>query len=207
VLLGAIGCDIYRTPCEEPVYGPVGDVALIVSQREPANAKYVHLVTFEMGEVSETLQGYMILRAPDALRIYGMTETGQEAFDVASVRGKVTKIYHAPFVKDDRVLDLIVGAAAKIFLERPRQRVTSSEWDEGGVSWYWAGPNVDLHWIQGEKFSACFMDWSTEEGVYAPRRIHFHSEEGPQPYDLRMKLLKASVLPAPPPDSMFERPK
>lgn len=214
--LVALGCSA-RPPCEEAITGPLGDVALIASNVEPANVKLVHLVTFEMGPVSETLQGYMILRAPDALRIYGMAETGQEAFDVAVLRGKVTRVYRAPFLKDDRVLDQIVHAAEKIFLIRPYWGpelgwcVASLERRENGfllkngwVDIFYAGPNLDLRWLQGEKFSACFMDWSREGGVYAPRRIHFHSDEGPYPYELRMKLTKATLLSAPPPDSLFE---
>lgn len=216
VIVLVLGCSS-RPPCDEPTPGPLGDIALVDSRREPANVKLVHYVSFEMGPIQETLTGYMIVRAPDALRLYGMSETGQRAFDVAVVRGKVNRIYRAPFLKDDRILDQIAGAAEKIFLGRPMygrafgidRRDEGYVVHEGGgaVEWFWAGPNVDLRWLRGDKFSACFMDWTTDNGVYAPRRIHFHSEEGRYPYDLRMKLVDAKLLPASPPDSLFEAPK
>jgi hypothetical protein len=210
VLALVLGCST-RPPCDEPTPGPLGDIALVVSSVEPANARYVHLVTFEMGPVSETLEGYMLLRAPDALRIYGMTETGQKAFDVAVLQGKVTRLYRAPFLKDDRVLDLVAQAAVKIFLLRPRSTVGVAPSNggyalsEGEASFFWAGPRPDLRWLAGKRFSACFMDWSDVEGVRAPRRIHFHSDEGPYPYDLRMKLLRASALGGPAGDEVFRK--
>jgi len=206
-LVALVGCSS-APPCDEPLDEPPGDIALIGSHVEPANVKLVHYVSFDMGPVHETLTGYMILRAPDALRIYGMSETGQKAFEVSSLRGKVVRIYRAPFMKDDRILDLIVAAAEKIFLLRPggreaRRAARGYEASERGVRYFWAGRELHLRWLQGEKFSACFMDWSTESGVYAPRRIHFRSEEGPYPYELRMKLVDAKLLAAPAPDSLF----
>jgi hypothetical protein len=194
VIVIAIGC-ASRPPCDEPLDEPPGDVAQIASHVEPANVKLVHYVSFDMGPVQETLTGYMILRAPDALRLYGMSETGQKVFDVALLRGRVTRLYRAPFLKDDRLLDFVVAAAEKIFLLRPPRP---------GVEFFHGGRAMHLRWLKGEKFSACFMDWSSDGGVYAPRRIHFRSEEGPYPYELRMKLIDAKVLPAPPPDSLFE---
>ncbi len=211
VIVIVIGCSS-RPPCDEPTPLPLGDIALVVSRAEPANAIYRHLVTFEMGPVSETLVGYMILRAPDALRIYGMTETGQKAFDVASLKGKVTRVYRAPFLKDDRVLDIIIEAAEKVFLLRPRTTVGVARSEDGytleqdDLTWCWAGPRSDLRWLKGEKFSACFMDWSDEGGVEAPRRVHFHSDEGPYPYDLRMKLLLVTPLGSPSSDETFAPP-
>jgi hypothetical protein len=182
--------------------------------------------------MQESLTGYMILRAPDALRLYGMSETGQKAFDVAVLRGKVTRLYRAPFLKDDRVLDLIADAAQKIFLLRPvRDHRLTNGWavpiisgkqtghsygdgyverDPGnvpGVEWFWAGRETHLRWLQGDKFSACFMNWTSENGVYAPRRIHFRSEEGPYPYELKLKLIDSKLLPNPPLDSVFEAPR
>ena len=117
-----------RPPCEEPILGtPPPDTTIVASHEEPPYAKEVHLVTFQMGPVLETLEGFMVLRAPDALRLYGMSETGQEAFDVAWVGtagvGRVERIYRAPFLKDDVVLDSIASAAAKIFLLRPLANV------------------------------------------------------------------------------------
>lgn len=205
----ALGC-ASRPPCDETLAGPHGDPAQISSHVEPANVKLVHYVSFEMGPVQESLTGYMIVRAPDALRLYGMSETGQKAFDVALLRGKVTRIYRAPFLQHDAILDLIAKASEKIFLLRPKTTTPLERTDdglvrtEGGVTWCWAGPDMHLRWVKGEKFSACFMDWSSESGVYAPRRIHFRSEEGQYPYELRMKLVDSKLLPAPPPDSVFE---
>jgi hypothetical protein len=207
------GCSA-RPPCEEPVLGtPPPDTTITATHREPAYAKEVHLVTFEMGPVVETLEGFMVLRAPDALRVYGMTETGQEAFDVAWVGtagvGRVERIYRAPFLKDDAVLDSIANAAAKIFLLRPPEGTPYERTERGftrsvaGVTYFYGGTELHLSWLQAEKFSACFMDWSSENGFYAPRRIHFHSEEGPHPYDLRMKLVRATRLPGPPAESTF----
>ncbi len=179
----------------------MGDVALIDSNVEPANVKLVHYVSFEMGPIQEALTGYMILRAPDALRLYGMSETGQKAFEVAVLRGKVTRLYRAPFLKDDRVLDLIADAAQKIFLLRKGHPSRSD------VEWFWGGRAMHLRWLKGNRFSACFMDWSSENGVYAPRRIHFRSEEGQYPYELKMKLIDSKLLPNPPPDAIFEAPR
>jgi hypothetical protein len=190
----------------------LGDIAFIVSRAEPANASYQHLVTFEMGPYSETLLGYMVLRAPDALRIQGMAETGPKAFDVAVRAGKVTRIYRAPFLKDDRVLDLIADAAAKIFLLRPATTTGLFRAHDGymveqdDMTFCWAGPRCDLRWLKGKNFSACFMDWSDRDGVRVPARIHFHSDEGPYPYDLSMKLNRVSALALPPPDETFAPP-
>jgi hypothetical protein len=212
VLSALLGCSS-RPPCDEPLHEPPGDVALIGSHVEPANVKLVHYVSFEMGPIQEALTGYMVLRAPDALRLYGMSETGQKAFEVAVLRGKVTRLYRAPFLRDDRVLDLIVDAARKMFLLRPdatkasvSREKTSDGFllDDGAVTYFWAGRNVDLRWLEASKFAACFMDWSTENGVYAPRRIHFRSEEGQYPYELKLKLIDAKLLPGPPPDAIFE---
>ena len=36
-----------------------------------------------------------------------------------SASGRVTRFYRAPFLKDDRLLDMIGASAAKIFLLRP----------------------------------------------------------------------------------------
>ncbi len=219
-----LGCSS-RPPCEEPVEGPPGDPATIASsvEAEPKNAKYVHLVTFEMGPIVESLEGYM-LRSGDRLRIYGMSETGQRAFEVASTRGRVTRIYRAPFLKDDRLLDQIALASEKIFLERPEfdyifmggregrsihaeRREEGYEVLNGPLRWCYAGPDLHLRWLQGKDYYVCFMGWSTKTGVYAPERIHFHSDEGPYPYDLTMKLVSAKALETPPPDSLFEAPK
>src|SRR5581483_5666671 len=69
-LVFALGCSS-RPPCEEPVEdAPEGIVSIPL--RVPENMKLVHYVSFEMGPVQETLTGYMIVRAPDALRLYGM---------------------------------------------------------------------------------------------------------------------------------------
>ena len=91
VLVLVLGCSS-RPPCDEPVRRTPGDVALVDSHVEPAYVKLVHYVSFEMGPIQETLTGYMIVRAPDALRLYGMSETGQRAFNVAVVRGEVRRI-------------------------------------------------------------------------------------------------------------------
>jgi hypothetical protein len=110
------------------------------------------------------------------------------------------------------VLDIIVQAAEKIFLLRPpttKDLVRTEDGytlERGDVTWCWAGLRSDLRWLEGRKFSACFMDWSEDGGVQAPRRIHFHSDEGPYPYDLRMKLLKVNVLAAPAADETFAPP-
>ncbi|HZU99708.1 MAG TPA: hypothetical protein VFF73_23555 [Planctomycetota bacterium] len=211
-----------RPPCEEPVEGPPGDPAQIESNvaADFAPAKLVHLVTFEMGPMVESLEGYMV-RNGYRLRIYGMSETGQKAFDVAVAFGKVTRIYRAPFLKDDRLLDQIAFASEKIFVLRPwgtlagpRPWVLPAERAEEGyvctgadVRWCFSGPHLHLRWLQGKGYYACFMGWSTKTGVYAPERIHFHSDEGPYPYDLTMKLVAAKALETPPPDSLFEAPK
>jgi hypothetical protein len=202
------GCS--TRPCAEPAQEPPGDVALVASSAEAPCAKLVHRLTFEMGRLRESLEGFTVVRAPDAVRVYGMTETGEEAFDVASLRGKVTRIYRAPFLQDDRVLDAIARAAARVFLLRPDPGSPVSRGGEGwtvnekGVTWCWAGSDCDLRWLEGPGFSACFMDWSRKRGLNAPERIHCHSEEGADPCDLTMKLVKASVLATPPPDATFE---
>jgi hypothetical protein len=200
VLVLVLGCSSHP-PCE-----PEG-VALITTATEPANAKLVHLVTFEMGPFVETMTGYLILRAPDRLRLYGMTETGQRAFDVAwhgspTGEGKVVRIYRAPFLKDDHVLDEIARASARVFLLRPTRASNEPEHEESGVTF--AQHGVALRWLQGKRYWACFQEWTDDFAVLAPRRVHFHSDEGPYPYDLRMKLLKAEKLATRPADSIFE---
>ncbi|MEZ0227913.1 MAG: hypothetical protein ACAI25_04760 [Planctomycetota bacterium] len=218
VLVLVFGCSS-RPPCDEPLDEGPGDVAAVTSS-EPRNVKLVHYVSFDMGPIQETLTGYMILRAPDALRLYGMSETGQKAFEVAVLRGKVTRLYRAPFLRDDRVLDLIANAAQKIFLLRPKTTRVNKDFKgvvvesvEGGTlceqddaTYFWSRRR-DLRWLKGDKFSACFMDWITENGVYAARRIHFRSEEGQYPYELKLRLIDSKLLPNPPPDAIFEAPR
>jgi hypothetical protein len=165
----------------------------------------------------------MIVRAPDALRLYGMTESGQRAFDVAWVSSggadRVVRIYRAPFLKDDRILDKIARASADIFLRRVPvdelghlSAVVSGREDrieQGGVTFFYGGLGHHLRWFEGRDFAACFMDWrrtgiSVAHPVYhAPRRIHYHSTEGPYPYDLTLKLLSVEPLEKAPPDSIF----
>lgn len=229
-----VGCRWRQGPCEEEIEGASilggseAPVQPIPTLREPASAKLVHLVTLEMGPVVETLEGYAIVRAPDALRLYGMTESGQRAFDVAwvSSRGvaRTNRIYRAPFLRDDRILDLIARAASRAFLLRPSAPPPPSFYgsehhvDEGGVTWFYGGYHDRLCWLEGDGFSACFLDWrlvgkldapldwgAADTGTCVPTRIRYRSTEGPYPYTLEMKLLRAEVLAAAPPDSMFEK--
>jgi hypothetical protein len=232
-----VGChDARQGPCDEPIEPPAGGIIGMHGDEFPdptaaceaPDAKLVHLVTFSMGPVTETLEGYMILRAPDSLRLYGMTESGQRAFDVACVtsNGKtlVNRIYRAPFLKDDRILDLVARATARIFLLRVRPlgapaehagHGTEERVEREGVTFFYGGYQDTLRWLEGPGFSACFMDWTsvTDEAVVAPHRIlvphriHYRSTEGPYPYTLTMKLVRAEALAKPAPDSLFEPPK
>jgi hypothetical protein len=216
LLAGLLGChDARQGPCEEPIE----PFQASPSADESHQVKLVHLVTFEMGPFVETMEGYMIVRG-NAVRLYGMTESGQRAFDVAWISSheheRVVKIYRAPFLKDDRILDQIAKASARIFLLRPNPNhlyETGPEYirEENGVRFFFGGVGSHLRWFEGPGFSACFMDWKPfgedAKRFSAPTRIHYHSDEGPYPYDLRMKLIRAEALDKPPPDSLFEPPE
>ena len=204
-------------PCAEPI--PADEDAVAVP--EPRWARVQHLVTFEMGPIVESLQGYLILRQPDALRLYGMTESGQKAFDVAWVGSPlaalgpeaekhVVRFYRAPFLEDDRVLDQIAGAAAQVFLLRPEEGVALEPGEGGlvrraeGVTWGFGTRGKRLRWLTGPGFSACFMDWR-DEPLTAPVRIHFRSERGRYPFELRLKLTKGEALAVAPRDALFRQ--
>jgi hypothetical protein len=217
-LAGILGChDARQGPCEEPI--EPSRLESTVEAREPNATKLVHLVTFEMGPFVETMEGYMLVRG-NAVRLYGMTESGQRAFDVAWISSngheRVARIYRAPFLEDDRILDQIAHASARIFLLRPNpdhMYEVGPEYVrvENGTRFFFGGIGSHLRWLEGPGFSACFMDWQLvgKEPVlfYEPTRIHYHSDEGPYPYDLRMKLVRAEALEKPPPDSLFEAPE
>jgi hypothetical protein len=198
-------------PCDEPIPPPsLGPPRDPTKLEEAPHAKLVHLVSFEMGDVRETLTGYLVVKAPDRLRLHGMTETGQRAFDVAWVSERVLRLHRAPFLRDDRVLDEIARAAARVFLKRPSPHGTyetgERRIERDGITYFYGGPRAHLRWLEGEGFSACFMDWDEAPGFYAPGRIHYRDETGRHPYELRFKLLRAEALPAPAPDSLFEPP-
>jgi hypothetical protein len=221
-LAGLFGChDARQGPCEEEIEKPsfiVGTGSFPPPRPdETPNAKLVHLVTFSMGPVVETLEGYMIVRAPDAFRLYGMTESGQRAFDVAwlsSAGGeRVTRIYCAPFLKDERILDQIARATARTFLLRARPwgvpaakalaTPTEERIERDGVTFFYGGAGGHLRWLEAETFSACYMDWTLHGDFFVPERIHYRSTEGPYPWTLTMKLIRAEALEKPPPDSLF----
>jgi hypothetical protein len=205
-----------RPPCDE--HAPTGtpeDPRLAVKvPAEPRAAKLVHLVTFEMGPIVESLTGYAVVSAPGAFRLYGMSETGQRAFEVAYVKSgaapaRVARIYRAPVLRDDRILDQIARASARIFLERPPMiplERGDGIWtrEHEGTTFAYAGPALDLWWMQGDKWSACFMDWTDQGGARVPERVIYRSDEGAYPYELRMKLTRAQVLTEPPAPQLFE---
>ena len=72
--------------------------------------------------------------------------------------GRVTRFYRAPFLKDDRLLDMIGASAAKIFLLRPPPGAPLEPFENGfrrrvgEVTFFYGGPGLHLRWLQGERF-------------------------------------------------------